>query len=350
MKILIIGGAGQDGILMTKYLSENTDHEVYSIARNSGKDFFFALNLLHGKTKFINGDINNINEHFQEIKPDYLINFAANTDVENSWRNAIPMFETNALAIIKCLEAIKTYNPKCRFFNAGSSEEMAGVQYVPQDEKHPIAPLSPYGASKASARHILNVYRESYGLYAVHGILFAHDSPFKNERFVTRKISRGISQIKLALGRNLDIEPITLGNLDSRRDWSAATDFMDGIWRMLNQDLFNPNFSKVKDYVLANGESHSVREVIELAFKYAGIDYLDTNSDRIAPVDNEKADQINYTTLDHKPLIVVNRRHYRPAEAQTTLGDATLAKKELNWRPQVNFENLIKEIVLSDLD
>ena len=190
----------------------------------------------------------------------YLQYFAANSFVGTSWKMPTQHMETNALAVLHQLEAIKRHCPECRYYNAGSSEEFGDIYYTPQDEKHPLRPRSPYGASKASARHSVKVYRDSYNLYAVQGWLFNHEGARRGEEFVTRKISKGVAMIVKDIEKGNKITPISLGNLDAKRDWSDAEDFTEGVWLMLNNKL-GP-----KDYVLSSGSTYSIRQFVEAAF------------------------------------------------------------------------------------
>jgi GDPmannose 4,6-dehydratase len=282
-----------------------------------------------------------ISKLVQEIQPDFFVNFAANSFVGCSWDMPLHVFDTNALGVLRCLEAIKTYQPNCKFYSAGSSEEMGDVDYSPQDMAHPIKPRSPYGASKASARHIVKVYRESYGMYAVHGILFNHEGTKRGEEFVTRKISKGVARIKRQLKEclyNEKIEPIELGNIYSKRDWSDSEDFVEGVWLMLNQD-------KPKDYVLASGETHTIKEFIEKAFKAADIfgSWTMVGEDPLKTKYVLSADQ-------YRPLVTINPKFYRPAEVDLLLGDPTLAKQELGWKPKVSFDELVEKMVKWDIE
>ena len=167
----------------------------------------------------------------------------------------LQVFDVNTLGVIRCLEAIRKFKPECRFYSAGSSEEFGDVDYTPQDIKHPIKPRSPYGASKAAARHIVKVYRESYNLFAIHSILFNHEGVKRGEEFVTRKITKGVARIKNSLDKGEKFEPLQLGNVNSRRDWSDSEDFVKGVWAMLNQ-------SEPNEYVLSSNETHSVKEIV----------------------------------------------------------------------------------------
>jgi len=249
--------------------------------------------------------------------------------------------DVNANGVLRCLEAIRKLKPACRFYSAGSSEEFGDVEYFPQDIKHPIRPRSPYGASKASARHIVKVYRESYNLYAVHGILFNHEGTKRGEEFVTRKITKGVARIKKAIDSNQVFTPIELGNLDSKRDWSDSEDFVDGVWKMLNQE-------KPKDYVLSSDETHSIREFVEKAFKFAGI-----NGAWHGQGLTEEYSVTTEYALKNEPissiLVKINPKFYRPAEVDLLLGNSEPAREELKWAPKTSFNALVKKMVENDI-
>jgi GDPmannose 4,6-dehydratase len=258
-----------------------------------------------------------------------------------SWEIPIQTFDANATGVLRCLEAIRRFNPKCRFYSAGSSEEFGDVQYAPQNITHPIRPRSPYGASKASARHLVKVYRESYNLYAVHGILFNHEGTKRGEEFVTRKISKGVARIYNAIKNDKAFEPINLGNLDAKRDWSDSEDFVDGVWKMLNQET-------PKDYVLSSNETHSIRELVELAFLEAGIDGVWHGSG----INEEYSVSTKYA-ISKEPvssaLVKINEKFYRPAEVDLLMGDSTPARQELGWSPKVDFKSLVQKMVAHDI-
>ena len=266
--------------------------------------------------------------------------------------------ETNCTAVLHQLEAIRKHAPHCRYYNAGSSEEFGDVVTTPQSEDHPLRPRSPYGVSKCSARHLVKVYRESYSLYAVQGWLFNHEGVRRGEEFVTRKITKNAARITSEYRSGGDPIPLELGNLDSQRDWSDAEDFVDGVWRMLNQDkpwgkgTRLPDFPEesdeaclsgyIKDYVLSSNETHSIREFVEAAFRCAGFSPEDCRWD--GEGENEK-----YYYRD-MCIVKINPIFYRPAEVQLLLGDSTKAREELGWIPETNFLQLVEKMVLNDLD
>lgn len=345
--ILITGVTGQDGANMVEYLLKNTNDKIFGMIRRSSN-----INLSNCKEfkneprfQFEYGDLSDsqsINNIIRKTDPDYFINFAANSFVGCSWQMPEQMFDINSLGVLRCLEAIKNLKPSCRFYSAGSSEEWGNVEYSPQDMKHPLKPRSPYGASKASARHIVKVYRESYNLYAVHGILFNHEGTKRGEEFVTRKITKGVARIYHAIKNSQIFQPIELGNLDARRDWSDSEDFVDGVWKMLNQEF-------PKDYILASDETHSIREFVEKSFNAAhiegywhgeGIDEKYYISDRY----------IEDKQVESPCLVKINPKFYRPAEVELLLGDSKLARKELNWQPQISFDKLVEKMVKFDIE
>jgi GDPmannose 4,6-dehydratase len=403
-KIIVTGCSGMDGSHMVDYLLENTDHDIYGIVRRISSTNYGNLTsaLKNPRFKLITGDLSDsqsIDKVVEKIKPDYFINLAAQSFVASSWELPEQTMDINATGVMRCLEAIVRHVPNCRFYNAGSSEQFGDVQYSPQDEKHPHRARSPYGASKIAAYQIVKTYRESFNLYAIQGLLFNHEGPRRGEEFVTRKITKGIARIKYAIDNNLSFNPIELGNLDAKRDWSHSKDFIDGIWRMMNQEkynkdidpwntksqlyhdfcdknnightdfgfdnqgqkveherLYNERLSRfwslnIKEYVLSSNETHSIREFIELAFNYAGIEIDNCNPDHTLPViGHSNAYQINYQISNGQPVVVVNPAFYRPADVEILLGDSTLARKELGWQPKYNFNQLVQEMVKSDID
>jgi GDPmannose 4,6-dehydratase len=244
MRVVITGITGQDGSTMADYLLKNTDAEIYGVVRQLSVPNHTNITHLKGNPRvaLVEGDItdpHSMSGIIRKIMPHYFINFAANSFVGTSWKNPAQVWENNTMSVLHQLEAIRQHSPLTHYYQAGSSEEFGDVVYSPQDEKHPLRPRSPYGASKAAARHLVKVYRESYGLYAVCGWLFNHEGVRRGEQFVTRKITQGVALIKAALDLGWEkspIVPITLGNLEARRDWSDAEDFVDGVWKMLNQD------------------------------------------------------------------------------------------------------------------
>jgi GDPmannose 4,6-dehydratase len=344
-KVIITGVTGQDGSYMVDYILNNTDYFVYGVRRRSSNPNLENIqhNLNNERFKFVIGDLsdsNSIDEIVKDIKPDYFINFAAQSFVGSSWQIPLQTFDATALGVLRCLEAIRKYAPNCRFYSAGSSEEMGDVLYSPQDLKHPIRPRSPYGAAKAAARHITKVYRDSYNLFAIHSILYNHESERRGEEFVTRKITKGVARIYNALKNNIDFAPIELGNLDAKRDWSHAEDFINGIWLMLNQD-------KPKEYILSSDETHSIREFVEKAFLA-----IDIKGSWIYNGDGRDEDEAFYfkdNEGNYKQLVKINPKFFRPAEVDLLLGNSSEARNELNWKPKISFNELVKRMVKSDI-
>ena len=349
-KVLITGVTGQDGSYMADYLLKNTDYTIYGMVRRSAKPDYSNLKeaLLNPRFSLIIGDLSDahsIDNVVKQIMPDYFINLAAQSFVGSSWTIPEQTFDVDAIGVVRCLEAIRKHVPHCRFYNAGSSEEFGDVQYAPQDMKHPLRARSPYGAAKIAARQIVKVYRESYKLYAIQGLLFNHESERRGEEFVTRKITLGVAKIANAIKNgNFDFPPIELGNIDAKRDWSHAQDFVEGIWLMLNQD-------KPREYLFASGETHTVREFVEKAFAVAGIKGIWWSFDQ----DNPRTEEYLYSedgvvaTKKKVSLMIINPEFYRPAEVELLLGDSTLARTELGWNPKVSFEELVKRMVENDL-
>lgn len=346
-KVLITGVTGQDGSYMVDYLLETTNYEIYGMVRRSAKPDYSNLEtaLKNSKFKLITGDIcdyQSIENAVREINPDYFINFAAQSFVGASWQIPEQTFDITATGVLRILEAIRKNAPKCRFYSAGSSEEMGDVIYSPQDLNHPIRPRSPYGAAKAAARHLTKVYRESYDLYAIHSILYNHESERRGEEFVTQKITKNVARIKKHILNQETFQPLELGNLDSKRDWSHAKDFVKGIWLMMNQD-------KPKEYILSSNETHSIREFVEKAFKHAGLygGWHGNGINEEYSATKEIAEKFN---LKSSILVKINPKFYRPAEVDLLLGDSTPARQELAWKPEISFDTLVKCMIESCLN
>jgi len=336
MKVLITGVTGQDGSLMADYLLKNTGAEVVGGVRRLSVPNHANIEHLKGNSRFrlVSLDVTDpesISGIVKTEQPDYYINFAANSFVGTSWDMPVNHFQTNTLGVLYSLEAIRKHSPRTRFYSAGSSEQFGDVDYSPQDLNHPFKPRSPYGASKCAAHHLVKVYRESYNLYAVQGILFNHEGVRRGEEFVTRKITKKVAEIKSAMETGQIFEPLTLGNLDSKRDWSDAEDFIIGIWRMLNQD-------RPKDYVLASNECHTIREFVELSFATLGIRGVWSGSGF-----NEV-----YLSSDNVVLVRVNEQFFRPAEVDLLMGDNSAAIRELSWEPKISFRDLVEKMTFSD--
>lgn len=344
-KVIITGVTGQDGSYMTDFLLENTDHQIIGVVRRASTNNYHNIEHLLNNSRFklVTGDLTDsqsIDNLVREIKPDYFINLAAQSFVGASWQIPEQTFDIDAVGVIRCLEAIRKHAPNCRFYNAGSSEELGNVDYSPQDEKHPLKPRSPYGAAKAAARHIVKVYRESYNLYAIQGLLYNHESERRGEEFVTRKITKNIARIRKALNNNEKFEPLELGNIDAKRDWSHSKDFVRGIWMMLNQET-------PKEYILASGETHTVREFIEKAFETVGIngkwEFCGIT------IHNKNPEDEIFRKDTGEILVKINPIFYRPAEVDLLLGNPEKAKKELNWSLDISFNDLVKKMVEHDI-
>jgi GDPmannose 4,6-dehydratase len=337
-KILITGVTGQDGSNMVKFLLKNTSSIIYGgIRRLSVKNHENIDDIKDDRFILINLDISDqqsIINSIKKIKPDYVINFAAQSFVGESWNTPVHTFVTNTLPIIYFLEAIREYVPECRFYSAGSSEEMGDVDYSPQDLKHPMKPRSPYGASKCAARHLVKVYRESYNLFAIHCILFNHEGTKRGKEFVTRKITSNIARIKKEIENNENVTPFELGNIYSIRDWSDSEDFVEAVWIMLNQE-------KPREYVLSSNEIHTVKEFIDLTCGFANLDVE-------WKIDNENP--LN-TVLLHKDTVIlkINEDLYRPAEVDLLYGDSTESRNALNWTPKTSFKELVKKMIDNDI-
>ena len=337
-KVLISGVTGQDGSNIVRFLIENTDCLIYGgIRRVSVLNHENIDGIKNPRFKLVNMDITDqqsIINNVKTIRPDYIINFAAQSFVGESWNSPIQTFSTNTLSLIYFLEAMKEYVPNARFYSAGSSEEMGDVDYAPQDIKHPMKPRSPYGASKCAARHLVKVYRESYNLFAIHCILFNHEGVRRGKEFVTRKISSHIARIKKEIENGEPVEPLELGNIYSSRDWSDSEDFVEAVWIMLNQD-------SPREYVLSSNETHTVKEFLDLTCEYAG---LKTEW----KIDDENP--LNTTlSCQGKVIMVISEELYRPAEVELLYGDSNESREALKWEPKVSFKQLVKKMIEHDI-
>lgn len=335
-KIIVTGVTGQDGSHMVDYLLKNTEHSIYgAVRRLSVKNHENILHLENEpRFKLINMDLNDahsIRDVIIDTQPDYFINFAAQSFVAGSWDYPIQTWDTDADAVLHILESVRRFSPTCRFYNAGSSEEFGDVIETPQDENHPLRPQSPYGAAKCAARHIVRVYRESYNLYAAQGWLFNHEGTRRGLDFVTRKITHTVARIKIAMERNKKIPILKLGNIEAKRDWSDAEDFMEGVWLMLNQDT-------PKNYVLSSGEMHTVREFLNESLKCANIKFT---------ILGENAEE-KYFNENGELIFEVDPKFYRPAEVHKLCGDCSLAEKEMGWTKKTDFPGLVKKMYQSD--
>ena len=344
-KVIITGVTGQDGSHMADYLLANTDIDVIAgVRRLSVKNHDNIKHLADNpRFKLIDLDItdqSNVDRVISEEKPDYFINFAANSFVGVSWDMPEHHMNTNCMAVLYQLEAIRKHCPECRYYNAGSSEEFGDVVTVPQDETHPLRPRSPYGASKASARHLVKVWRESYNLYAIQGWLFNHEGTRRGEEFLTRKVTKGVARIVKEIREGKTPTPLELGNLDAKRDWSDAEDFVAGIWLMLNQNAHS--HEDLREYVLASGETYTIRDFVEAAFGFAGFG-CEKCSWQGQGLDQKymHGDQV---------LVAINPKYYRPAEVELLLGDPRRAEEDLGWQRKTDFLGLVKKMVDADLN
>ena len=342
--IIITGVTGQDGSHMADYLLNllrlelgQTAFKIYgAVRRLSVKNHENVCHLENDPNfELIDMDLNDahsIRDIILDIQPDYFINFAAQSFVAGSWKYPIQTWDTDANAVLHILESIRRFAPDCRFYNAGSSEEFGDVIISPQSEDHPLRPQSPYGAAKCAARHLVRVYRESYDLFAIQGWLFNHEGTRRGLDFVTRKISDGIAKIKVAIDKGSEPPTLKLGNLDAKRDWTDAEDFMSGVWLMLNN-------SEPKEYVLASGKMHTVREFIQHALFFAEINYKK---------EGKGIEEKFYTDTGHL-IISVDEKFYRPAEVDELLGDPTKIESELNWKRKTDFTGLVKKMLENDI-
>lgn len=350
--VIVTGVTGQDGSHMVDFLLKNTDLLIFGgVRRLSVYNHENIRHINSDRFHLINFDLTDthaIARSVEKLQPDYFINFAAQSFVASSWDFARQTWQANSTSVLDILEAIRLYKPSCRLYQAGSSEEFGNVAYVPQDEKHPLRPRSPYGASKAASRQLIKVYRDSYHLYAIQGWLFNHEGTRRGEEFVTRKITKGVAKIYNAIKQNIPFDPIELGNIEAKRDWSDAEDFVEGVWMMLNQDKYNPNYNGTpNEYVFSSNETHTIREFIEKAFKILNIEGF-----WVLNINKNPESEVFYTKKEDgnlQPLVKINPKFYRPAEVELLLGDSSKARKELGWKPKISFENLVEKMVLSDI-
>lgn len=337
-KALITGITGQDGSYLAELLLEK-DYEVHGIIRRSSSFNTGRIDHLHNNPDILDkrmflyhGDLtdsSNLNRLLEKIQPDEVYNLGAQSHVKVSFEVPEYTADVDAIGTLRFLDAIKDTGLKTRFYQASTSELYGKVQEIPQNENTPFYPRSPYGVAKLYSHWIIINYREAYDLYAVSGILFNHESPRRGGTFVTRKITTAASRIKLGLQ-----DVLYLGNLNAKRDWGYAPEFVEGMWRMLQQET--PD-----DYVLATGENHTVRELAELAFKHLDISIKWQGKDE---------NEIGIDSKTGKVLVKVDPVYYRPVEVDLLIGDASKAKEKLGWEPKVKFDELVKIMVDSDLE
>jgi GDPmannose 4,6-dehydratase len=310
---LITGVTGQDGSYLAELLLSK-GYRVVGVVRRASTVNFERIAHFQDQIELANADLldqYSLIDVIKTFQPDEVYNLAAQSFVPISWSQPVLTGEFTALGVTRVLEAIHMVNPKIKFYQASSSEMFGKVLEVPQRESTPFYPRSPYGVAKVYGHYITVNYRESYDLFAVSGILFNHESPRRGTEFVTRKISNAVARIKLGLATE-----VRLGNLEARRDWGYAKDYVEAMWRMLQQD--HP-----EDYVIATGETHSVGELVEIAFEHLDLDWRD--------------------------FVVQDPKFYRPAEVDLLVGDSSRAKSKLGWVPTVSFKDLVVMMVDSDL-
>lgn len=310
---LITGITGQDGSYLAEFLLEK-GYRVCGMTRRASTENFQRIEHLRDRIELIQGDLldsASLRQVLETTRPDEIYNLAAQSFVPTSWQQPVLTAEFTAVGVTRLLEAMKQICPQARFYQASSSEMFGKVRETPQKETTPFYPRSPYGVAKVYGHFITVNYRESYNLFACSGILFNHESPRRGLEFVTRKITHGVARIKHGLANEL-----RLGNLQAKRDWGYAGDYVRAMWLMLQQPT--PD-----DYVIGTGETHSVQEFVEIAFDHAGLDW--------------------------RKHVVVDPQFYRPAEVELLLADSSKARRVLNWEPEVNFEQLVRLMVDADL-
>lgn len=346
--VICTGISGMDGSVMADYLLANTDVRVIGIVRHLSNENWDNFRHNIGNERFLieEADITDaisISSIIEKYKPEYFINFAGASYVGNSWSQPLIHLTTNGVAVLYILEAIKKFSPETRFYQANSSEMFGDVKYSPQDEKHPFSPRSVYAVSKITAHYLCKVYRESYGIYAVSGTLFNHEHMRRGPMFLTRKVTQGVARIKKAILAGEKFEPIYLGNLDSKRDWSDSEDFIEAIWLMLNQ-------KEASDYLLSSNETHSVREFVEKAFAAAGINEALWDGEGL----NERFTLPEYLSemgdVKSFDLVKVSPEFFRINEVSLLHGNSNKARKELGWTPKISFNELIQRMVENDLN
>jgi GDPmannose 4,6-dehydratase len=312
-KALITGITGQDGSYLAEFLLEK-GYEVHGMVRRSSSENMDRIQHIRDRVHFVQGDLtdqSSLDEAIKLVMPDEVYNLAAQSFVPTSFNQPAATANITGLGVTRMLEAIRKHKPDAKFYQASSSEMFGKVQEVPQTEKTPFHPRSPYGVAKVYGHWITVNYRESYNIFACSGILFNHESPRRGLEFVTRKVTHTVAKIKLGLAKEL-----RMGNMDAKRDWGFAGDYVQAMWLMLQQ-------SKPNDFVVSTGETHSVQELVDVAFDAAG--------------------------LDPKKYVVIDPKFLRPAEVDLLIGNPSKAKQVLKWEPKVKFEELIRMMVESDL-
>jgi GDPmannose 4,6-dehydratase len=313
-RALITGITGQDGSYLAELLLEK-GYEVCGMVRRASTENFERISHLVDRIQLVQADLldqYSLVEALQESEPNEVYNLGAQSFVPTSWRQPVLTAEFTGVGVTRLLEAIRRVDPEIRFYQASSSEMFGKVREVPQTEKTPFYPRSPYGVAKVYGHFITVNYRESYGLYAVSGILFNHESPRRGLEFVTRKISDGVARIKLGLS-----DELRLGNLEAQRDWGYAGDYVEAMWMMLQED-------EPDDFVIATSEPHSVQEFVDAAFAHVGI--------------------------DPAPYLGIDPKFLRPAEVDHLVGDPSKAREQLGWQPRVSFPELVEMMVDADIE
>jgi GDPmannose 4,6-dehydratase len=311
---LVTGITGQDGSYLAEFLLEK-GYRVVGMVRRTSTINFDRIRHIQNDVEIVQGDLldqTSLTDVVQEFQPDEVYNLAAQSFVPTSWKQPVLTGEFTALGVTRMLEAIRQVNPRIKFYQASSSEMFGKVVEVPQRETTPFYPRSPYGVAKVYGHWITVNYRESYDLFACSGILFNHESPRRGLEFVTHKVTHGVAKIKLGLSKEL-----RLGNLEAKRDWGYAGDYVRAMWLMLQQ-------ARPDDYVIATGETHSVRELCEVAFSHVGLNYN-----------------------DH---VVIDQKYFRPAEVDLLVGSPEKAGRVLGWEPSVSFAQLVRMMVEADLE
>ena len=330
-KALITGVTGQDGSYLAELLLDK-GYEVYGIMRRKSVVDYGNVEHMKDRIHFIYADMTDLVSLVNAMRiseADEVYNLAAQSFVATSWEQPLATAQIDALGATNMLEAIRMVKPSCRFYQASTSEMFGLVQETPQRETTPFYPRSPYGVAKVYGHWITKNYRESYGLYACSGILFNHESERRGKEFVTRKITDSVARIKLGIQDHIE-----LGNMDSKRDWGHSKDYVYAMWLMLQQD-------HADDYVIATNETRTVREFVEIAFSKVGIE-LEWSGKGVDEVGKNKA--------DGKILVKVNKEFFRPAEVEILLGDPAKAEKELGWKREICFNELVERMVNHDME
>ena len=312
-KALITGITGQDGSYLGEYLLEK-DYSVYGMVRRSSSQRFDRIRHIFDRVELIEGDLtdqSSLDDAIKTIAPDEVYNLASQSFVPTSWNQPVLTSDVTGTGVTRMLEAIRKHKPDAKFYQASTSEMFGKVQETPQNERTPFYPRSPYGVAKVYAHWITINYRESYNIFACSGICFNHESPRRGLEFISRKVTDGVARIKLGLA-----DKLRLGNLEARRDWGFAGDYVQAMWLMLQQD-------QPEDYVIATGVSYRVRDLVETAFSYAG--------------------------LSVEPHVDVDPKLFRPAEVDILVGDGSKAKTKLGWTPSLSFNEMIGMMVEADL-